>query len=125
MPRIGYCDYSCTACGEICPTQAIPALTLADKRRQVIGKAYIDQDRCLVWSDRQPCIVCQEMCPLPDKAIRLEVQEVWNPERGTVRLQFPRVVRDLCVGCGLCEYRCPVSGEAAIRVYVPPLQAPL
>jgi polyferredoxin len=124
VPRLGYCDYSCNSCGQICPTQAIPALTLADKRRQVIGKAYIDESRCLVWSDRQPCIVCQEMCPLPDKAIRLEVQEVWNPERGTVRLQFPRVVRDLCVGCGLCEYRCPVSGDAAIRVYIPPLRAP-
>jgi ferredoxin len=125
VPRLGYCDYSCNACGQICPTQAIPALALADKRRQVIGKAYIDESRCLVWSDRQPCIVCQEMCPLPSKAIVLEVQEVWNPERGTVRLQFPRVVRDLCVGCGLCEYRCPVSGDAAIRVYVPPLPTPL
>ena len=125
VPRLGYCDYSCNACGQICPTQAIPALPLADKRRQVIGKAYIDESRCLVWSDRQPCIVCQEMCPLTDKAIKLEVQEVWNPERGTVRLQFPRVVRDLCVGCGLCEYRCPVSGDAAIRVYVPPLPTPV
>jgi NAD-dependent dihydropyrimidine dehydrogenase PreA subunit len=26
-------------------------------------------------------------------------------------------VRDLCIGCGICEYRCPVASEAAIRVY--------
>ncbi|MGD0247444.1 MAG: 4Fe-4S binding protein [Candidatus Limnocylindrales bacterium] len=124
VPRLGYCDYGCNACGQICPTQAIPLLSLEDKQRQVIGKAYIDQNRCLAWSDHQPCIVCEEMCPLPDKAIRLEEQDVWRPDGGMVRLQLPHVVRDLCIGCGLCEYRCPVSGDAAIRVYVPRLAVP-
>jgi ferredoxin len=120
VPRIGYCDYACNACGQICPTQAIPWLSVADKQQQVIGKAYIDQDRCLAWSDHQNCIVCQEMCPLPQKAIVLEEQQVWTPD-GAIALQLPHVVRDTCVGCGLCEYRCPISGDAAIRVYVPPL----
>jgi len=124
VPRLGYCDYSCSACGQVCPTEAIPLLSLEDKQRQVIGKAYIDQNRCLAWSDHTPCIVCQEMCPLPDKAIQLEVQDVWRPDGGTVKLQLPHVVRDLCIGCGICEYRCPVSGDAAIRVYVPPLTVP-
>jgi ferredoxin len=36
-----------------------------------------------------------------------------------VRVKRPRVVRDLCIGCGICEYACPLNGEAAIRVYVP------
>ncbi len=124
VPRLGYCDYSCNACGQVCPTQAIPLLSLADKQQQVIGNAYIDQNRCLAWSDHQPCVVCQEMCPLPEKAIQLEEQDVWSPDGGTVSLQLPHVVRNLCIGCGLCEYRCPVSGDAAIRVYVPPLPVP-
>jgi polyferredoxin len=123
VPRIGYCDYACNACGAICPTQAIPLLTLEDKQRQVIGKAYIDENRCLPWSDHQPCVVCEEMCPVPDKAIRLEEREVWTPDGATTML-LPHVERDLCIGCGICEYRCPVSGDAAIRVYVPPLAVP-
>jgi polyferredoxin len=124
VPRLGYCDYSCNACGQICPTQAIPLLTLEDKQRQVVGKAYIDLNRCLAWSDHQLCVVCEEMCPLPEKAILLEEQEVWAPDGTTVKVLMPHVVRDLCIGCGLCEYRCPVSGDAAIRVYVPPLTVP-
>jgi polyferredoxin len=124
VPRLGYCDYACNACGQICPTQAIPPLTLDEKRLLVIGKAYIDTDRCLPWSDRQPCIVCEEMCPLPEKAIQLEQQEAWGPDGLPVTLQLPHVIRDACIGCGICEYKCPVSGEAAIRVYIPPLEVP-
>ena len=33
-----------------------------------------------------------------------------------VRLQRPYVDPDLCIGCGICEHECPVSGKRAIRV---------
>jgi polyferredoxin len=117
IPRLGYCDYSCNACGQACPVQAIPPLSLDDKRLQVIGKAYIDENRCLAWSDHVPCIVCEEMCPLPKKAIQLEDAVVWGPDGIRVELQLPHVLRDLCIGCGICEYKCPVNSEAAIRIY--------
>ena len=32
-------------------------------------------------------------------------------------LKLPHVVRERCMGCGICEYKCPRAGEAAIRVY--------
>jgi ferredoxin len=118
VPRLGYCDYSCNACGQVCPVQAIPPLTLEEKRQQVIGKAYIDENRCIAWADLEPCIVCEEMCPVPDKAIKLEAVEVLAPDGEAVTLQRPQVVRERCIGCGICEYKCPVNGEAAIRVYV-------
>jgi polyferredoxin len=123
VPRLGYCDYSCYACGQVCPVQAIPPLSLEEKRQQVIGKAYIDVNRCIAWADLKPCIVCEEMCPVPDKAIKLETVEAVTPDGDTVTVQRPRVVRDRCIGCGICEYKCPVNGEAAIRVYVPPAEA--
>jgi polyferredoxin len=123
-PRLGYCDYSCNACGQVCPVQAIPPLDLETKRTQVIGLAYIDENRCLPWSDRQPYLVCEEMCPLPEKAIQLEKTEIWAPNGQHVTLQLPHVLRDICIGCGICEYKCPVSGQAAIRVYLPKVEVP-
>jgi ferredoxin len=33
-----------------------------------------------------------------------------------VRLQLPYVDPNLCIGCGICEHECPVSGKRAIRV---------
>jgi ferredoxin len=119
IPRLGYCDYSCNACGQVCPVQAIPPLSLDEKRAQVIGLAYLDQNRCIAWADHRDCIVCEEMCPLPEKAVWLEKGEFINTTGEAVTLQLPHVNRELCIGCGICEYKCPVNGEAAIRVFVP------
>jgi polyferredoxin len=119
VPRIGYCDYSCNACGQVCPVQAIPPLDLHEKRQQIIGKAYIDHNRCIPWADEQPCGVCEEMCPVPDKAIEVEEIEALDANGDLFTLQRPRVIRDRCIGCGICEYQCPLAGPAAIRVYVP------
>ena len=119
VPRLGYCDFSCNACGQVCPVKAIPALDLEVKRKDVIGSAYIDENRCIAWADRVECVVCEEMCPLPEKAITLEDAEVITPEGETSIIPLPRVNRDLCIGCGICEYKCPVNGVAAIRVNTP------
>ena len=117
VPRLGYCDFGCNACGQACPSQAIPALGLERKREAIIGLASVDRNRCLPWAYGVPCIVCEEMCPVPDKAIKLEVITVTDAQGKEMALQRPVVRRDLCIGCGTCEHRCPVPGEAAIRVY--------
>jgi len=115
--RLGYCDYSCTACGHVCPSGAIPKLDLERKRKQVIGVAVIDRDRCLPWAANTPCIVCQEMCPISNKAIVLSDQRLITRPDGTQDyLARPKVVAKRCIGCGICEYKCPLEGTSAIVV---------
>jgi polyferredoxin len=117
VPRLGACDYGCHACGQTCPSGAIPELTLADKRTRVLGVAVIDRDRCLPWVQDTPCIVCQEMCPVPEKAIVLdEGRYVPSPSGGENWVARPSVVPELCIGCGICEFKCPVAGTSAIVV---------
>ena len=108
VPSLGYCDCSCNACGQICPSGAIPALSLEEKRKAVIGTAYVDFDRCL------RCFACERMCPVG----AIEMGTVEGRGKSVV---FPKVVPELCIGCGMCEYICPMrlTGEAAIRVYAP------
>ncbi len=119
VPRLGYCSFPCHACGQVCPTGAIPPLALEEKQATAIGLARVDRDRCLPWAYDTPCIVCEEACPVADKAIELEEVEVVLDSGETIWLQRPRVVEELCIGCGVCEYQCPQTGEAAIRVYTP------
>ena len=121
VPRMGNCAYTCTACGTICPTGAIPRVSLANKFSIPIGKAYVDKALCLPWSGRAPCIVCQEVCPVPQKAITLVEHPALDLEGKPITLKAPVIQYDRCVGCGLCELKCPVKGEAAIRVRIDPL----
>jgi polyferredoxin len=117
VPRVGYCDYGCNACGQVCPSGAIPLLPLEEKRLRVIGKASIDRNRCLPWASGVPCIVCEEMCPTPQKSIRLEEAQVVDSAGQMSTVQRPSVLRELCIGCGICEHYCPLEGNAAIQVY--------
>ncbi len=116
-PRIGYCNYGCTACSQVCPTGAIPKLTLEEKRHVPIGLARVDRNRCLPWAYNVDCIVCEEACPISNKAIKLEVAEVVNGRGENVSIKRPYVVKELCIGCGMCEYQCPMGGDAAIHVF--------
>ena len=115
--RLGYCDYSCNACGQVCPTGAIEELPLEEKRNRVIGIARIDQRRCIPWSEGRECIVCEEMCPVPQKAIHLNGGGSGNRGGRAGGVALPRVREELCIGCGICEHQCPVAGEAAIRIF--------
>jgi len=114
--RLGYCDYSCNSCGTICPTGAITDLAMEQKRKVMIGIASIDRTRCIPWAEGRDCIVCEEMCPVPQKAIRLSGG---GRGHGSTGVRHPQVIADLCIGCGICEYQCPVAGESAIRVFPP------
>jgi len=115
VARHGYCEYNCTLCGQVCPTGAIRPLSLAEKQKTVIGLAVFDKNRCLPYARGEECLVCEEHCPTGRKAIIFEEKEVLVRSR-VKRLKIPRVEGKLCIGCGICETRCPVEGTAAIRV---------
>jgi len=114
----GYCEYTCTLCGSVCPTQAIRRISVKEKIEAPvrIGSAYIVRGRCLPWSGNGPCIVCEEHCPTSPKAIRLYEGWMPGPDGKYVDVKLPYVNLKDCVGCGICEYKCPVKGRPAIRV---------
>ncbi len=116
VPRIGYCEFRCTLCGQVCPTGAIEELPIEKKTKVKIGLAMIDKNRCLPHAHATPCIVCEEVCPTPKKAIWFNQVEVLDREGQAKILQQPVVDLDLCIGCGICETKCPVVGKPAIYV---------
>ena len=116
VPRIGYCEYNCTLCGQVCPSGALRRLTEEEKHGTVLGLAEFDKGRCLPYAKGEACIVCEEHCPTPVKAIRVREAEIVNERGEKVSLKIPYVDPKLCVGCGICENKCPLGGEAGIRV---------
>ncbi|MCX5666715.1 MAG: 4Fe-4S dicluster domain-containing protein, partial [Candidatus Omnitrophica bacterium] len=108
VPETGYCEYRCTLCGRACPTGAIPAISQEQKLKVKLGLAAIDRSICLPWAEGKECIVCQEHCPVSEKAIKLDTYA-----GGSAR---PYVDEYLCVGCGICQNKCPVRPARAIRV---------
>lgn len=116
VPKSGYCEFRCTLCGQVCPTGAIKRLDLKEKAKTKIGLAMIDKGRCLPYAHATPCIVCEEVCPTPKKAIWFDAVKVRDRNGRELILQQPRVDLELCVGCGICEAKCPVASRPAIYV---------
>jgi len=115
-PRMGYCNYSCHLCGQVCPTGAIPRLELPVKQSTSLGTAFINRSRCIPYTEGADCLVCEEHCPVAPKAIIYSEHEAVNLQGERVKVKLPVVNPDRCIGCGHCENVCPVGGEAAIRV---------
>jgi ferredoxin len=81
-----------------------------------IGLAMIEKGRCLPWAHGRPCIVCEEVCPTSKKAIWCEEVQVRDRQGKIVIVKQPHVDLELCIGCGICEAKCPVLGRPAIYV---------
>lgn len=126
VPRIGYCEPSCVLCSEACPTGAIWQITPKEKGWVVgvgaqngqvrLGTAFYDRGRCLPWAEATECIVCEEWCPVSPKAIYVEEAAVVDATGKTKMLKQPRVDPSRCVGCGACEYACPLQERPAVYV---------
>lgn len=109
-PRMDYtasfCDYDCTKCVDVCPDGALERLPVAAKQLDQLGLAYFDPDKCIVTTKGTDCAACSEHCP---------TKAVYTTPYGN-NLRLPTVNRDLCIGCGACEYACPVQPVKAIEV---------
>ena len=126
VPRIGYCESSCVLCSEVCPTGAIWEITAKEKGWEArvtsdskpisLGTAFLDRGRCLPWAMATPCIVCEEWCLTSPKAIYLQPAEVADAAGHLQQVKQPLVDPHRCVGCGACEYACPVQDRPAVYV---------
>ncbi len=123
------CEPSCANCGQVCPTGAIRALPLEEKRVARMGLAVVNKATCLPHAEREDCQVCVDECAAAGyQAIEFvrvgtQMDPLGRPVDDT-GLLAPVVLADKCVGCGLCQTRCyavnvkakGLLAESAIRV---------
>jgi polyferredoxin/ferredoxin len=70
----------------------------------------IDNQRKKIVSNTENTVIISaedKFAKIPEQGSMIEVQ---------VRLQRPYIDIEKCVGCGICEHECPVSGRRAVRV---------
>jgi polyferredoxin len=116
VPRIGQCDYTCNLCGQVCPTEAIQPLTVEEKQKVRIGLASFDITRCIPYAYARECTVCEEHCPIPDKAIYVIPTEIVTRSGEKKTVKQPHVDVEKCIGCGICENVCPFKDSPGVRV---------
>ncbi len=103
LPKMDYalnfCNFECTKCGEVCPTGAIKHLPLEEKKLTQLGKVQFVKEDCIVETEGTACGSCSEHCPT--QAVNMV------PYKNG--LTIPETDSSICIGCGACEYACPVE----------------
>ena len=127
VPSTGACAEKCTSCGDVCPTGAIRPFTWQDKRYKIkMGLANVNQSTCVAWNGGRDCVVCAEVCPYSAVVFRDKwddglqkdpTRAITDPGNKGRLKRVPTVDENLCTGCGLCEYHCPVLPDHSIVVY--------
>lgn len=105
----GACRPECTRCSSVCPTGAIKPISRAEKSSTQIGHAVWIARNCIVETDHKECGNCARHCP--SQAIEMIAMDPNYPD-----LKIPAVNEARCIGCGMCEYVCPVRPLSAIHV---------
>jgi ferredoxin-type protein NapG len=102
------------ACMNSCPTGA---LKLIDRLDINMGTATVDHHQCLRDSG-EPCTLCLDVCPVDGKTEPPSPSALFiSPDSGRIRVR-----KNVCIGCGLCESRCPTDPRAiTIIPSTPPL----
>jgi ferredoxin len=103
---VEYCNFECVKCGAVCPTGAILPLTVEDKKLEQNGQVNFILEKCIVYTDNTSCGSCSEHCPT--QAVKMV------PYKDA--LTIPETDKEICIGCGACEFACPVKPHTAIFV---------
>lgn len=101
-----FCNFECTRCSEVCPTGAILPIAKEEKKLTQVGVVNFIIENCVVYTNNTACGSCSEHCPT--QAVKMV------PYKG--KLTIPEVNQEICIGCGACEYACPVRPYRAIYV---------
>ena len=102
----GFCPPECTKCSHVCPTGAIKPITPEEKSAISVGHAVTVAKNCLLAQGVE-CNACSRHCPAAAISI------VSDASTGHSRVA---VNESRCIGCGACEYFCPVRPFSAIYV---------
>ncbi len=103
-----FCQAGCTRCTEVCPTGALVPVELERKKRLQLGQAVFVESLCIIVTKKTRCGACAEHCPTGALIMA-------PPPGGGADL--PRIDRSLCIGCGACQYACPVRPVQAVEVF--------
>ena len=111
VPDWSGCEPTCNNCGQVCPTGAVRALSLEEKRAVRMGLAIVNERTCLPHAGREDCQMCVDECnaagydAIEFRHVGTRVGEDGLPVGGSGYLA-PVVLAEKCVGCGLCQTRC-------------------
>jgi ferredoxin len=106
----GYCRPECTRCSDVCPAGAINPLDEVEKSSIQIGHAVVSLDHCISALGEAECGNCARHCPTG------AIEMVPSDPDDDLSPSVPAVNEAICIGCGACEYLCPVRPLSAIHV---------
>ena len=106
----GWCRPECTRCSEVCPAGAIKPIDAVDKSSIQIGHAIVVASECISAKGEAECGNCERHCPAG------AITMVPSDPDDDLSPSVPAINEAACIGCGSCEYVCPVRPLSAIHV---------
>ncbi len=106
----GWCRPECTRCSDVCPAGAIKPIDAVEKSSIQIGHAIVVASECISAKGDDACGNCARHCPTG------AIEMVPTNADDDLSPLVPAINESVCIGCGACEYVCPVRPLSAIHV---------
>ena len=106
----GWCRPECTRCSQVCPAGAIKPIDKEEKTSIQTGHAIVVPEECISAKGEDECGNCARHCPTG------AIEMVPSDPEDDLSPLVPAVNENICIGCGACEYVCPVRPLSAIHV---------
>ena len=106
----GWCRPECTRCSDVCPAGAIKPIDDIEKTSIQIGHAIVVASECISAKGEDECGNCERHCPAG------AITMVPSDPEDDLSPSVPAINEAACIGCGACEYVCPVRPLSAIHV---------